>query len=70
MSREVFIKYSSLPPRLPILFAAVAWLLLDRLNAPGWAHGVLWTLVAILVLVFIRRVYKGTFKDVPGFGER
>jgi len=70
MSREVFIKHSSLPPRPPFLFAIVAWLLLDRLNAPGWAHGVLWTLVAILVLVFIQRVYKGMFKDVPGFGAK
>lgn len=25
---------------------AVVWLVLDRLNLPGWANGVLWTLFA------------------------
>lgn len=70
MSHEVLIKLSSLPPRPPIGFAILFWLLLDRLNAPGWVFGVLWTLVALMAIVFVRRVHKATFRDVPGFGKK
>ena len=70
MSQEVLIKHSSLPPRPPFLFAIVLWLLLDRLDVPGWVHGVVWTWVAILAAVFIHRMRKAVLRDVPGFGEK
>jgi hypothetical protein len=70
MKNAVVIKPSSLPPRPPILFAAVFWLLLDRLNAPEWAFGVLWTLVGILLASFVYRLCNVDIKDVPGFGGK
>jgi hypothetical protein len=51
MKRNTVIKSSSLPMRSPLGFAMLFWLLLDRLSAPGWAFGVLWTLVGLLVLI-------------------
>lgn len=69
MSRRVLIKPSSLPPRLPLSHAAIGWLLLDRFDAPGWAFGVLWTLIALLVVGFVVGLCTATLRDVPGFGK-
>ena len=70
MKKKVAIKHSSLPMRSPVGLAIVMWLLLDRLGAPGWAYGVLWTVVGILVIAFFCDFYRTTFRDVPGFGEK
>lgn len=69
MKKSVVIKSSSLPMRSPLLFAIVMWLLADRLSAPGWVYGVLWTIVALLVILFVYSRFSTTFRDVPGFGE-
>jgi len=70
MKKRVVIKVSSLPVRPPILLAAVLWLLLDRFDAPGWAFGVMWTLIAMLVVGFLVGLKRTEFMDVPGFGEK
>jgi hypothetical protein len=70
MSKYVVIKSSSLPSRLPTSFAILFWLLLDRLDAPEWAYGVMWTLVGMLVVGFIYNLNSAEFQDVPGFGEK
>ena len=70
MKKAVVIKASSLPPRPPILSTAVFWMLLDRLRAPEWAFGVLWTLVGLLIAGFIYRLLSVDIKDVPGFGDK
>lgn len=68
--KKTVIKPSSLPMRSPLLFAIVMWLLCDRLAAPGWAYGVLWTVVALWSIVFVAGLRHTTFRDVPGFGEK
>lgn len=70
MKRSIVIKSSSLPMRSPIGIAIVFWLLLDRLAAPGWAFGVLWTLVGLLALIWIISFWTESARDVPGFGEK
>ena len=70
MKRKTVIKASSLPTRSPIGMAIVLWLLLDRLGAPGWAFGVLWTLIAPCVLTWIASFWAKSAQDVPGFGEK
>ncbi len=70
MKRKVVIKSSSLQTRSPVGIAIVFWLLLDRLDAPGWAFGVLWTLVAILALAWLISFFTESVSDVPGFGEK
>lgn len=70
MKRSTVIKASSLPTRSPINFAVLYWLLLDRLGAPGWAYGVLWSLVALGAGVYIAGLFTETARDVTGFGER
>jgi hypothetical protein len=70
MKRSTVIKSSSLPTRSPLGFAILFWLLLDRLGAPGWAFGVLWTLVGLLVLIWIISFKTESAHDVPGFGEK
>jgi hypothetical protein len=70
MKRSTVIKSSSLPTRSPLGLAVLYWLLLDRLGAPGWAYGVLWTLVALLALFWIISFWTESKRDVPGFGEK
>lgn len=70
MKRKVAIKSSSLPARLPVGFAILMWLLLDRLAAPGWVYGVLWTVVGLAAIQYIWCVCTTVEKDVSGFGER
>lgn len=47
------ISRKNLPTQAPVLTTAIVWLLLDRLAAPGWFIGVVWTLVGLLWLAFI-----------------
>jgi len=70
MKRKIVIKSSSIQTRSPVGFAIVFWLLLDRLDAPGWAFGVLWTFVGLLALAYIASFWTESARDVPGFGEK
>ena len=70
MKHRTVIKPSSLPSQPPTFAAIVWWLLLDRLNAPGWAYGVLWTLVAIFFIAWVYRFWTDQELDVPGFGQK
>jgi len=70
MKHSTVIKSSSLPMRSPLGLAILFWLLLDRLGAPGWAFGVLWTLVGLLVMIWIISFKTESAQDVPGFGEK
>ena len=70
MKKKVAIKASSMPARSPVGFAILMWLLLDRLGAPQWAYGVLWTIVGLLAIAFIWCFCTTVERDVPGFGEQ
>ena len=63
------IKSSSLPMRSPIGMAVLYWLLLEHIRAPGWAYGVLWTLVGLFLAVFVASFFFETSRDVRGFGD-
>lgn len=68
--RKIAIKASSLPARSPVGFAILIWLLLDRLAAPDWAYGVLWTIVALATINWVVCFCTTVEQDVPGFGEK
>ena len=70
MKRKTAIKPSSLPARSPLGTAILLWLLLDRLAAPGWAFGALWTVIALLAVMWVVSFWTESFRDVPGFGEK
>lgn len=70
MKRKIVIKSSSLPMRSPVGLAVLYWLLMDRLGAPDWAYGVLWTLVGLFAVVWIASFWAESAQDVPGFGEK
>lgn len=69
MKRKVAIKSSSLPARSPIASTVLFWLLLDRLGAPAWAYGVLWTLTGLCGIAWLYCLATTQERDVPGFGE-
>lgn len=70
MKRKTAIKASSMPARSPVGGAILWWLLLEHLAAPGWAYGVMWTVVALATIGYAWCFFTTTEKDVPGFGER
>lgn len=48
MKKSNVISWKNLPARLPWVSTAVAYLYLDKYNAPGWVWGMVITLFAIL----------------------
>lgn len=70
MKRKTAIKSSSLPTRSPVGAAVLYWLLLEHIQAPGWAYGVLWTVITLASISWLWCLFTTTEKDVPGFGEK
>lgn len=67
MGRKVLM-YKNLPTRLPVVSTTVAWLLLDRLQAPGWVWG---AVGAFYVLIWIICLYGfWTEENIDIFGEK
>jgi hypothetical protein len=59
-----------LPTTVPTWKTITVFLLLDRLNWPGWAQGVVWTLVAIswiaaICVMCAEREAEPMLKDMP-----
>jgi hypothetical protein len=50
----------NLPARLPLWSSITVWLLLDRLQAPGWVYGVMGTLFAIIWIAAIVKFFRQT----------
>jgi hypothetical protein len=51
------ISRKQLPTNLPTQFTLLMWLVLDKLDSPGWVWGVVGTLVAILWASAIHAMY-------------
>lgn len=58
MSKRTVVSWKNLPTRMPLIFTAVCWLLLDRFDSPGWVWGVVGTLVVALWFVWIADVLQ------------
>lgn len=61
---------SCLPLRMPLLPSIVLWLLLDRLQAPGFVWGIVGTIMALLWISWVccKLGYEESVKPA-GFGE-
>lgn len=64
-----YIKANNLPPRIGILGMVVWWLLLDRVNAPGWFYGVVFTFLGIVYLAEVSRMFEADAVDLVGNEE-
>lgn len=51
--RQKKIKAKFLPQQLPVLASIVYYLLLDKLNAPGWVWGVVFSIIALFAVVAV-----------------
>ncbi|RFP19178.1 hypothetical protein D0T23_05195 [Duganella sp. BJB475] len=69
MKKKVVIKSSSLPMRSPVGAAVLYWLLIEHIGAPGWAYGMLWTLVGIGSIAYLVSFFMEVCSDVRGFGD-
>lgn len=50
MKERKSISTKNMPPRLPLVAFAVAFLFLDRFNAPGYVWGIIGTLAVIILI--------------------
>lgn len=58
MKIEKRIAIKNLPLRFPVWQIITAWLLLDRLQAPGYAYGITFTILGIVFLAaIVDRIY-------------
>ncbi len=64
MKSEKRIAMKNLPARLPIFPSITAWLLLDRLQAPGYAYGITFTLLGIVAVGAIISMINDTAVDI------
>lgn len=54
--KKIHRKY--LPMDMPITGTVLWWLFLDRISAPGWAFGVVGTLLVIVWIAFFVEAYR------------
>lgn len=62
-SRKV-ISGRNLPMRSPLIATLVWWLVLDHINAPGWAWGVFYTLLVIVWFAYAWDSWTNTSMNV------
>ena len=67
MSRTV-IPWNQLPAQLPIQTTALGYLLLEHFDAPGWVCGVIGTMLVLLWVLAVVRMYIDKPKPLPGYG--
>jgi hypothetical protein len=67
MSRTV-IPWNQLPAQLPIQTTALVYLLLKHFDAPGWVCGVVGTMLVLLWVLAVVRMYTDKPKPLPGYG--
>lgn len=58
MSDHRVIAWKRIPNRLPVWTGVTSWLLLDRLGAPSWVHGIWWTIYGIVFILTIVAVWQ------------
>lgn len=67
MTRTV-LPWGIMPAQLPLQTTALAYLLLDRWQAAGWVWGVVGTMLALIWVWALIRMYTDKPKALPGYG--
>lgn len=63
MNRKV-ISFKNLPSRFPVLSTIVFYLLLDKLNSPGWLWGVVGTVMGLVWIGAIIAIWTQKQVDI------
>lgn len=58
------IKRSCLPPKPPLIGCLVAYLFLDRIQAPEWIWGAVSLFYLILWIAFVVIIFKADYIDI------
>ena len=58
MKNRKVVSSTNLPARLPITFSIVMWLLLDRIQAPGYVYGIVFTIIGIMAIAAAIDIWK------------
>lgn len=70
MKKPKYIKASNLPPRGIVVVPIFWWMFLDRMNAPDWLFGIVGTLLALVTITELWRMFAGEGVDVIGTDDR
>lgn len=68
--KRVVLPLSHLPTKLPLLSSIVFYMALDLYQAPGWAWGVVGTIMAVTWIVWAIDALRQEDRDLPGYGNR
>ena len=68
MKRRKVIARKNLPARFPLISCMTIWLFLDRFDAPGWVHGIVWTLLSVIAIATLVEI--ATDDEIDVFNRR
>lgn len=64
MAKDKKISYKNLPVRWPLWSSITTWLLLDRLQPPGWVWGAVGCVFALLWIILIIAFFTEEHVDI------
>lgn len=67
MTRTV-LPWAVMPAQLPTQTTALAYLLLDRWQAAGWVWGIVGTVLALIWVIALIRMFTDKQKPLQGYG--
>jgi len=63
-SKKKVIAQKNIGAKSPVLLGIVLWLFLDRLGAPDYVHGIVWTVYAIVFISVLCEWYSSVSVDI------
>lgn len=69
MKKLYVFPHDHLPTRPPLIASILFYMALDVYDAPGWAWGVVGTLVFVLWVGWLILLLQQETKPLPGYGE-
>lgn len=63
MKKRRVVKRACLASKPPIMESLLFWLILDRFHAPGYAWGIVGTLVVLIWIGFVITLFSEDYRD-------
>lgn len=68
--KRIVLPLSHIPAKPPLLASIVYYMALDFYQAPGWAWGVVGTLMAVIWIVWLIVALQQEERALPGYGDK
>jgi len=64
MQGKKVISHQNMPSRLPVTRTVVLMLAMDVWSTPGWAKGVIWTLLSLIWIGCVISIWREKYIDI------